>query len=479
MANIKKVSDGSFKITVSCGRDSQGKQIRKYLTYRPEAKTPKAAEKEARAYAAKIEDQLKEGKYFSGEQLTYREVYDQWAEHWAPDQLSPYELEQYTEVINRDFMPEFGHMKMNRITALNIQAFIDEMSARIAPSTLKKYFTAFRSVFRYAYRLSIVKEDVCARVQLPRIQKSDEVQAFTIEEAQRFMNDALTREYTFKYRGGKTESHKMPFQFRVLYTLAIYSGCRRGELIGLNWEDIDFNNKMIRINKAASVTKEKGIFIKEPKTKSGIRTLSLPAVCFELLAELEAEQRITAAQLGTAWQGKRGKDFRHNPVFIQADGLRMYPDTVTNKFKEILNLYNAAVPDDMKLPDVHLHNLRHTSASLLVAEGIDLPTIARRLGHSKTSTTLDIYTQAYIENDTGAADTLGKILDTSQEPIEGRHSADMISVNISPEEYDILLCLRRMSAGKRETITDMILHEETLDIISSAAADKPGAAIRS
>lgn len=469
MANVRKINGGSFKITVSCGRDEQDRQIRKYITYHPKATTPAAALKEAKLYAENLEKRIKEGKYFQGEKMTYSDVYTEW-KTWAADHLTVSQLEQYQGVIDRVFIPEFGNQLINKISPVSVQHFIDDLKTQVQPATLRKYFTCLRSVFRYAYRLNITKEDICGRIELPQIKKSDDLQAFTSEQAQRFMNDALTRVYSFTNKQGYTDSHAVPFQFRVLYTLAIYSGFRRGELIALNWSDIDFDKHTVRICKAAAETKAEGVMIKGPKTKAGNRTITLPAVCFDLLRQLEHEQRLTARRNGSDWQGKRGKDFADQPVFIQENGLRMHPSTVTHKFGEILKYYNAAVDESQQLPVIHMHSLRHTSASLMVAEGVDIPTVARRMGHSKTSTTLNIYTHAYSENDAAAADSLDRALSPS-EPDTADSSAAAVSVTISPAEYELLKQLRCMSPEQRDMIADLIMSKASKETILSADAD--------
>ena len=475
--SVKRLNNGAFKITISLGRDERGKQIRKYFTYRPKATTPKAAENEARLYAKNLKSKIKEGKYLSGEELTYSDVYEDW-KTWAADHLTLSQREQYQDVIERVFIPEFGKQPINKITPVSMQRFINRLSAQVEPSTLRKYFTCLRSVFKYAFRLKIVQEDICSRVELPKTKKDDELQAFTIEQAKRFMNDALTRTYTFTNKYGYTDSHKIPFQFQVLYTLAIYSGCRRGELIALNWADVDYDNKCVRISKAAAETKAEGVIIKDPKTKAGKRTLTLPAVCFDLLRRLESEQRITAQSMGTAWQGKRGKAFSDQPVFIQDNGLRMHPSTVTHKFGEILKNYNAAVDESLQLPVIHMHNLRHTAASLLVSEGVDISTVARRMGHAKTSTTLNIYTHAYAENDTAASETLDKALSGS-EPDTAILSGETVTMEVSPTERETLLQLRKMNRNIADLITDLIMSNASQETIISAAADMRSNVIRS
>ena len=115
-------------------------------------------------------------------------------------------------------------------------------------------------------------------------------------------------------------------------------------------------------------------------------------------------------KLGTAWQGYRGKEYGKNPVFIQMDsGKRMNVQSPTAKFKKILKAYNAAVPEEKQLPMIRLHDLRHTSASHMLANGVDIETVAKRLGHSKASFTLDIYGHALESMDEKAAEVLDNV----------------------------------------------------------------------
>ena len=108
-----------------------------------------------------------------------------------------------------------------------------------------------------------------------------------------------------------------------------------------------------------------------------------------------------------------------------------------------------------------------------------MATIAKRMGHRKISTTLDIYTHAYDANDSSASEVLGRLLDADQEPAEAPERPETISVSISPAEYDILLSLRKMSPHKRDKITDLIINGDSAEMISSAAADMRSNVIRS
>ena len=122
----------------------------------------------------------------------------------------------------------------------------------------------------------------------------------------------------------------------------------------------------------------------------------------ELARKWKLHQKEMRISLGSAWKGI-------DNIFCQADGSRMYPDTVTAKFKDIIRNYNAQCAPDDRLPNISLHGLRHTAASVLINQHTDIATVSKRLGHSRTSVTLDIYTHAIQEADKAAASLLDSI----------------------------------------------------------------------
>ena len=175
----------------------------------------------------------------------------------------------------------------------------------------------------------------------------------------------------------------------------------------LTWNDVDFKSRTISINKAITKTKE-GQFVKETKTVAGNREIMLPSQCFEVLKEWKLKQMELALSLGDEWQGETGKDFDKNYIFIQLEnGSRMDIDTPTHKFKKAIRNYNdSCTCEENKLPEIHLHDLRHTSATLLLSNHVDIETVSHRLGHSKASITLDVYGHWMEETDRTASDTL-------------------------------------------------------------------------
>lgn len=422
MANITKRGN-TYRIRVSCGIDTNGKQIFKSTTFVPTHKEgTKAYDKEIADAARDFEKRVKEGNFLDGEHLTYKDVTKHWKSEWAEKNLSDGGYD-YLKIIEGYAYPAFGNMKISRITPLHVQTLLNDLEKRgLKPATVKRATVAINSVFRYAYRLQIIHDNPCTRCEAPKAKKDTALHYFTKDQAMTFLNKALTQEYVDTIRShdrtddtGKEyhvreykEVHTIPLQFRVLYTLAIYGGFRRGELAALTWKDIDFKNRTVSINKAAALRKG-GYIIKGPKTAAGIRTISLPGSCFSLMSKWKTEEMKIRFSLGTAWEG--ADDFEDTNIFIQATGKMMDLNAIGQKFRRILERYNASVENEEdKLPIIRLHDLRHTSATLLVGSGIDIKTVSKRLGHSKASVTLDTYAHPLPDNDIAASNILDKMM---------------------------------------------------------------------
>lgn len=193
-------------------------------------------------------------------------------------------------------------------------------------------------------------------------------------------------------------------QLQVLFSLAIYSGMRKGEILALKWPDIDFTTDTVSITKAVTMVAGKP-FIKAPKTKSSYRTVTIPHTLTVQLEQLRESQEEYRRKVGDYW---KGDDF----LFIQEDGRMMNYSTPYHALQTIIAQYNADHDPEDQLPRIPFHGLRHTSATLLISEGHQDPrTVANRLGHAQTSTTLNIYTHALREGDRRAASGLEIILD--------------------------------------------------------------------
>jgi len=427
MASIDKRQNGSYRIRVSVGKNCDGKRIFETMNYFPESTTPSKIKKEVEKVASDFEKRVEKGLYLTGDKLTFVDFIPTWKEEWGKDNLTQSALESYISALNYRAVPKIGSLPLGSIRPSHIQAIVTDMKNEgKAPKTIKRTITAINSVFRYAYRMEVIESNPVDRVSLPKQAKKDELHYFTVEQTQAFLG-ALQKEYECPRKSHKSKSPKtgeefevkgytqktsIPYQWQVYFSMAIYGAFRRGELVAIQWRDINWEDKTVSIKRAFSRTRENGQVLKTTKTESGIRTISLPENVLSMLKEWYSMEKSLSLKLGSLWEGHRGKEFDKNFVFIQlGSGLPMDVNTPTHKFKEILEMYNATCEkEEDKLPIIRLHDLRHTSATLLLSNGLDIETVSHRLGHKHCSVTLDVYGHWMEETDQKASDTLEKLL---------------------------------------------------------------------
>ena len=427
MASITKRGD-SYRFTVSCGFDEKGKHLQKTMTYHPQARSPKAIEKEVAEAARDFENRVLNGGYVSAEKLSFKEYAEIWKTQYAEEQLTLSVRQGYYAILEHRVYPTLGNLPMLKIKTYHIQGIIDEeLKAGRAVTTVKRTLVIINSVMRFAYQQQVIDDNPCLRCSLPRKKAEKKpLQYWTVEQAKAFLDELRTpyesvhkahmrvlRSSGVEYAVPEySEVHYTPFQYEVFFTLAIYGGFRRGELCALQWRDINFEDHTVSITRAFAST-DNGQILKEPKTAAGIRKVALPRSCFNLLAQLKRQQQEYALKMNSAWEGKRGSAYDENFVFIQMDnGRAMCLQTPYHKFKQVIKQHNDKCErEEDKLPEITMHELRHTSATILIAEGVNVETIAARLGHEDTRTTLNIYGHAIESKDREAADKLEALFD--------------------------------------------------------------------
>jgi len=207
-----------------------------------------------------------------------------------------------------------------------------------------------------------------------------ERECYTIEEAQHFIELLETA----------------PLKYKAFFILAIYGGFRRGELLGFEWSDVDFNTGVISVVRTSLFDKEHGgTFTGTPKTKGSQRSLKLPDNVIDVLRDLktaEAKQRLL---LGDKWVNS-------NRIFIADDGAPMGVDSARHWLSKFCKRNNIRT--------MNVHSFRHLNASLLISSGVDVRTVSASLGHSQTSTTLNIYAHSFAEQQARASETIANAL---------------------------------------------------------------------
>lgn len=421
MASIRKRGN-SYQVTVSNGRDSSGKQILETATFIPDpSKTEKQNKKALEKFVFEFEEKVKSGKYLNGEKMLYKDYVPLWLDGYAKKQMEATSIERCESSLYKIIIPQIGHLKLSKIQPLHIQALYDKLATDgytvngetkpYKANTLKRIHQILSSTLNTAVQWQLIESNPCHRVKPPKADRSvADIKNFTLEEARIFL-DQLDKEYTTS-SGGRMrkdgtasarhyETRRIPLQFKVFFNMALFGGFRLGEMIALQWDDIDFENNLVHITKSSARTKN-GLITKKPKTASSIRDVSMPPEIMKLLKRHKLEQNIYRMAVGSYWEGS-------NYLFTQDTGKQMDISTPNHVFKKIINRYNESAPLGEELPNITLHGLRHTSATLLIAQNMDVRTVSGRLGHADCSTTLNIYAHALRKQDERAADSIGSL----------------------------------------------------------------------
>lgn len=185
-----------------------------------------------------------------------------------------------------------------------------------------------------------------------------------------------------------------PLAYQVGTWLTLATGLRQEELMGLRWCDIDLEKGTLYIAQVRQYVSRQTI-VKDPKTVQSKRLISIPETVIELMKKYKTQQAANKLQLGN-------KYIESGYMLVRDDGKEYFANTMSNWFPDFLSRH--------KLPHMNYHGLRHTSATLLIEGGFNAVDVSRRLGHARTSTTLDIYSHAFMKADEKAADTMNDIL---------------------------------------------------------------------
>lgn len=387
MANIRKRGN-TYQIRVSCGYDVNGHQIVQTKTWKPEPNmTERQAEKEVQRQAILFEDKCLKGQVTAN--IKFETFAEQWFEEYAKLNLRNTSYERMKQLTVRVY-PAIGHLRLDKITGRHIQQFINDMALNgkslktgkpLSRKTVIHHLSFISDVFSYAVKMDMLSENPCRRVTVPKGEKKEK-EIYTLEEVEQL------------FRLLKTE----PLKYRTFFTLAIYSGFRRGELLGLEWKDIDWENNVISIRRTSNYTAGKGIYTDTTKTKKSQRSLKFPDSVMILLKAYKEEQDIERKKIGSKW-------IEYDRLFVKWNGEPMNNNTPYFWFHEFCERNNFRFCD--------IHSLRHFYASALINEGIDVAAVSGALGHSVISTTTSIYCHAFQQAQARASEAIASVLDFS------------------------------------------------------------------
>ena len=191
---------------------------------------------------------------------------------------------------------------------------------------------------------------------------------------------------------------KAPTDYKLFFNLLAYSGMRRGEALGLEYKDINFDTSVLSICRTSNYHQGYGVYTDTPKTKSSYRSLFIQPFIIEMIKLLKNEQKIQAEKCGDLWVNS-------DRLFITWNGKPLHPSAPYKWLKRFC--------ENECLPFKALHSFRHFVASQAIASGIDIKAVSNMLGHSQTSTTLNIYAHAVQQANENALNSVAKLLETS------------------------------------------------------------------
>ena len=452
MATIQKRGD-TYRITVSCGYDLNGKQIRRTMTWTPEpGMTRRQTEKELDRQAVLFEERCRTGQVLDGN-IKFADFAERWFKDYAEKQLRPTTVARYHVLMPR-INAAIGHIRLDKLQPHHLMQFYnnlaetgvredtryqstvdfkallksrgmtkrefakqanlsvyvldsmtrgDKVSATsahkiastlklpldkvfrpaegkdtLAVSTILHHHRLISSMLSTAVKWQLIFSNPCSRVVLPKNKRKEAVYLDEDQAAQ--LLQALEGE---------------SLQHQVIVKMLLYTGMRRGELCGLEWKDIDFERAVISVRRSSLYLSGKGVFEDETKNETSERCMKVSDDVIAMLRIWRAEQAKERLRLGDQWQD-------NDRLFTAWNGAPIRPDVITAWFHKFVTKNG--------LPPIHVHSLRHTNATLLIAAGTNLTTVAARLGHANTTTTSKIYAHAIKSADQAAAEALQDIL---------------------------------------------------------------------
>ena len=389
MANISSRKDKngniiSYQIRVFRGRDASGKRLKDYMmTWKPpEGMTKRQIEKELARQATLFEENCKLGNV-SAEKPTFEKYAAYVLELKEHNGLKVKTAERYRDMLKR-INAEIGPLKLQDIRPDHLNRLYAKLAepgqnkktgTGLSPKTIIEHHRVISSILSQAVKEQLVPSNMAQRATPPK-SPQHEMDTFEIEEVKAIL-EALESE---------------PLKWQVMTNLLIATGARRGEIMGLRWANVDWTNNRLYLCENRVYTPKSGAISTTLKTGEN-RYVSVSASVMELLKRWQTEQANFFRVLGITPSGY---------VMTAENGQPMHPDSPTDWLAKFAKRH--------QLPPIHPHKFRHTQASLLISEGVDILTVSKRLGHAKVSTTLDIYSHVLAKSDEKASSTLDDLL---------------------------------------------------------------------
>ncbi len=389
--SIEKRGKDSYRLSCIAGYDLQGKPIKK-------TKTIHGTIKDVKIELAKFVADVQKGMYVEGKSLKFEDFVEIWKRDYGSKELAPSTYNRYLGMLNSRIIPYFSRFHVDKIKPTDIMQFYDLLSRDtqivrrknnngkktgkpLSSKTIVEHHRLLHAMLQRAVYWQMIVANPAERVQPPKTKKPKR-KYYDDEQSKALVSSLM-------------ELTEDQFKYKVAIILTVFTGVRLGELMGLEWSDINFKDGIVSINRSSQYLAEKGVFTKTPKTESSIRDVAIPEFVVTLLEEYKYWYDNQKTLFGELW-------YDSNRLFVQADGKPMHPSTISKWFEKFV--------EQIGLPVINFHGLRHTNATLLIAQNIDVSVVAARLGHAQITTTYNFYVHPIISHNKTAGFALENLL---------------------------------------------------------------------
>ena len=349
---MRQRANGLWEGRITIGTNpGTGKPIRKSVY----GKT----QKEVRRRMTEITRELDKHNYKEPSKMTVAAWMTMWIDNFTPH-LAPLSRSKYTSEIKNHIVPALGALQLDAVSGLHVQSFYNSLTkAGLSAKTVSGIASILRKSFNAAIKQKLIQSNPCLTAELPRVAKP-EINPLTDDEIPHFL--------------AAIAGHPLEHAFAV----ALFTGMREGELLGLSWGQVDFAGRKITINQQLQQSRETGeYFIRKCPKNRKIRTFAPPDIAWEHLESQRAKQLEMQSAAPELWSNP------DNLVFTDACGKHLIIGTFYKQFKR--------VAEDFGRPELRVHDLRHTTATIAIASNADIKSVQNLLGHATAAFTLNTY----------------------------------------------------------------------------------------
>ncbi len=341
--SITKRKNGTYMVQLSVN----GKRVTKYFK----------TKKEANKWRIDTLHKVQRGLFYPGKKITLAEYLEEWLKA-RQGSIKHKTLFQYRRIVEMHINPILGKIKLNDLQPSQIQAFYNiKVESGTGVRTVRLMHSVLHCALNHALKLGIIYRNPSDAIYKPKVTKHE----------MSVLDENQVKALLIAARGKRLE---------VLFKVAITTGLRQGEILGLKWGDLDWDTYQLNIKRQVQRVPEKGLVFSEPKTAAGKRMIVLGPDTIMYLKEHLKRQMVEREFKGAKWQD-------NNLIFPSSIGTPLDQSNLNRQYKQLLREAN--------LPNIRFHDLRHTAESLMLKQGVSVKVVQERLGHSDAGLTLNVY----------------------------------------------------------------------------------------